>query len=99
MDVLLTVLSCLLAVAFVAALCWFLLRIIGRLESIGTGGSSSLATVAWGVRAIEVETGHIPSELTRLNGSLSEVGAGLRRIDQGLVAIAEVASQQERYRS
>ena len=97
MDVLLTVLSCLLALAFVVALTWFLIRILDHLESIGTGGSSSLAMVAWGVRAIEVETGHVPSEVTQLNGSLSQVSDGLRRIDEGLVAIAEAASEQERY--
>ncbi len=99
MDVLLTVLSCVLAVGFVAALAFFLVRIVAALDSIGTGGRSSLAMIAWGVRAIEVETGHIPTEVTRLNGALSQVADGLRRIDEGLVAIAEAASQQERYRS
>lgn len=98
MEILLTVLSCLLALVFVLALAVFVWRIIGVLESIGTGGKSSLAMVAWGVRAIEVETGHIPSEVTQLNGGLSQVAAGLRKIDEGLVATAEAASRQERYR-
>ena len=99
MDVLLTILSCLLALAFVAALAFFLVRIVAALDSTGTGGRSSLAMIAWGVRAIEVETGHIPTEVTRLNGVLSQVASGLRRVDEGLVAVAEAASQQERYLS
>lgn len=98
MEILLTLLSCLLAVAFVAALAAFAWRIIGALESIGTGGRSSLSMIAWGVRAIEVETGHIPPQVTQLNGVLSQVAAGLVKIDEGLVAVAEAASQQERYR-
>lgn len=98
MQILLTLLSCLAALLFVAALAFFAWRIIYSLESIGTGGKSSLAMIAWGVRAIEVETGHIPSEVTQLNGGLSQVASGLRKIDEGLVAIAEAASRQERYR-
>lgn len=99
MDILLTVLSSLVALAFLAALAAFVLRTITALESIGTGGKSSLAMIAWGVRAIEVETGHIPTEVTALNGRLAQVAAGLEKIDEGLVAIAGVAAQQPRYRS
>lgn len=98
MDILLTVLSCLLALALIAALAFFVVKIINVLDSIGTGGGSSLAMIAWGVRAIEVETGHIPTEVTQLNGGLSQVAAGLRKIDDGLVGIAEAASHQEGYR-
>ena len=98
MDLLLTVLACLLALAFLAALAYFVIRIIGVLESSGTTGKSSLAMITWGVRAIEVETSHIPTQVTQLNGVLSQVAAGLKKIDEGLVAVAEAASQQERYR-
>lgn len=99
MDIVLTLLSCLAGLVFVGALAFFVLRIIAVLESIGTGGKSSLAMIAWGVRAIEVETAHIPTEVTALNGRLSHVAAGLEKIDEGLVAIASAASQQPRYRS
>lgn len=98
MDVLLTLLSCLLAVVFLAALLYFVVRITRVLESVGTGGRSSLDMVTWGVRAIEVETGHIPTQVTQLNGRLAQVAAGLQKIDEGLVAIAEAASAQEAYR-
>lgn len=98
MAVVLTLLGCLLVLVFLVALAYFVIRITQLLESIGTGGRSSLAMITWGVRAIEVETGHIPVQVTQLNGALSQVAAGLRAIDDGLVAIAEAASNQEAYR-
>jgi hypothetical protein len=98
MEILLTLLSCLLVLVFLAALAYFVVRITRVLESIGTGGTSALAMIAWGVRAIEVETGHIPTQVTQLNAALTQVAGVLRRIDEGLVAVAEAASAQERYR-
>lgn len=99
MVVLLTVLSCALAVAFLAALAYFVVRIITVLESIGTGGHSSLEMITWGVRAIEVETSHVPTQVTQLNGALTHVAAGLTQVDEGLKAVAEAASSQRRYTS
>lgn len=98
MDILLTVLSSLVALAFLAALAAFVLRTITALESIGTGGKSSLEMITWGVRAIEVEAAQIPVQVTQLNGALSQVAAGLVKIDEGLAAIAGAATAQPRYR-
>ena len=98
MVALLTFLACLLVVVFLVALAWFVVHITRVLESIGTTGKSSLAMITWGVRAIEVETSHIPTQVTQLNGALSQVAAGLKAIDGGLVAVAETASKQEAYR-
>lgn len=98
MAVLLTVLSCLVALGFLVALAYFVIRIIGAVESIGTSGKSSLEMITWGVRAIEVETAQIPVQVTQLNGALSQVAAGLRKIDEGLAAIAATATSQPRYR-
>lgn len=98
MEILLTVLGCLLVLVFLVALAYFVIRITAVVESIGTGGKSSLAMITWGVRAIEVETSHIPTQVTHLNGALSQVAAGLKAIDGGLVAVAETASKQEAYR-
>ena len=98
MEVLLTLLACVLALAFLVTLASFVIRITGVVEKIGTSGKSSLAMITWGVRAIEVETGHIPTQVTRLNGALSQVAAGLETIDGGLVAIADAAARQEAYR-
>lgn len=98
MAILLTALGCLLVVVFLGALAYFVIRITAVVESIGTTGRSSLAMITWGVRAIEVETSHIPTQVTQLNGALSQVAAGLKAIDGGLVAVAETASKQEAYR-
>lgn len=98
MAILLTALGAVLLLTFLIALVYFVVRITNALESIGTTGKSSLAMITWGVRAIEVETSHIPTQVTQLNGALSQVAAGLRTIDGGLVAIAETASAQEAYR-
>ena len=98
MAILLTGLGAILLLAFLLALLYFVIRITTAVESIGTTGKSSLAMITWGVRAIEVETSYIPTQVTQLNGALSQVAAGLRTIDGGLVAIAQTASQQEAYR-
>ena len=98
MAILLIALGCLLVVVFLGALAYFVIRITAVVESIGTTGRSSLAMITWGVRAIEVETSHIPTQVTQLNGALSQVAAGLKAIDGGLVAVAETASKQEAYR-
>lgn len=100
MVLLLTILSCLLALLFLAALAFYVNQIVVLLENIGGGdqGRSSLGKITWGVRAIEIETSHIPTQVTQLNGALSQVAAGLQTIDGGLVAIAETAGKQERYR-
>lgn len=98
MAILLTALAAILLLVFLIALLAFVIKITSALESIGTSGKSSLAMITWGVRAIEVETSHIPTQVTQLNGALSQVAAGLQTIDGGLVAIAETAGKQERYR-
>ncbi len=98
MEVLIAVLACLLAILLLVTLAAFVSRITEVLESIGTGGSSSLEKITWGVRAIEVETSHIPVQVTALNARLGEVAHTLQQIDGGLQAIAEAAGNQRRYR-
>ncbi|MHB1523724.1 MAG: hypothetical protein ACYCS9_04590 [Candidatus Dormibacteria bacterium] len=97
MLVILTLLVCLLALAFLGTLAIFLVRIVDVLQRIGSGGQSSLEMIAWGVRAIEVETGHIPTQVIRLNRQLEQVEGGLQRIDQGLKAVAVTATTQRSY--
>ena len=97
MAILLTGLAAVLLFVFLLALVYFVIRITAVLESVGTTGRSSLAMVTWGVRAIEVETSHIPTQVTHLNQTLTQVAGGLKTIDGGLVAIAETASKQEAY--
>jgi hypothetical protein len=100
MVLLLTILSCLLALLFVGALTLLVRKIVHVLEAIGSAnqGQSSLEMITWGVRAIEIETRHIPTQVTQLNGGLSAVAERLKQIDDGLVAIAGTATNQPRYR-
>lgn len=100
MVLLLTIFSCLLALLFLAALAFYVNQIVVLLENIGGGdqGRSSLGKITWGVRAIEIETSHIPTQVTQLNGALTIVAERLKQIDDGLVAIAGTAVEQPRYR-
>jgi len=101
--VLLTILSALAVVLLFGALVFYLLRIISALESIGgetprgySSRSSYLSKIAFGVRAIEQQTGHLGPEVTRLNESLEGAAGGLRSIDDHLERTIEAAGRQER---
>jgi hypothetical protein len=48
-----------------------------------------------GLRAIEVETGHLPTQVTKLNESLQAVAGGLNAVDERLVGTATAAVKQE----
>ena len=102
MAVLLTILSALAVVLLFGALVFYLLRIISALESIGgetprgySSRSSYLSKIAFGVRAIEQQTGHLGPEVTRLNESLEGASGGLRSIDDHLGRTIEAAGRQE----
>src|SRR5215210_2521955 len=102
MIVLLTVLSALAVVLLFGALVFYLIRIISALESIGgetprgySSRSSYLSKIAFGVRAIEQQTGHLGPEVTRLNESLEGAAAGLRSIDDHLGRTVEAAGRQD----
>lgn len=101
MAVLLMVLSILAVLVLFGALVYYLTRIINALESIGgqpagygTPGSY-LGKIAFGVRAIEQQTGHLAPEVIRLNESLTKAAAGLRSIDAHLVRTIEAVVRQE----
>lgn len=102
MIVLLTVLSVLAVLLLFGALVFYLVRIIQVLESIGGGTprgyssrSSYLGKIAFGVRAIERQTGHLGPEVTRLNESLGKAAEGLRSIDGHLARTIEAVGRQE----
>lgn len=102
MAILLTVLSALAVVALFGALVFYLVRIISALESIGgetprgySSRSSYLSKIAFGLRAIEQQTGHLGPEVTRLNDSLGRAAEGLRSIDDHLGQTVEAAGRQE----
>ena len=95
MAVLLAVLSVLAVMLLVGALIFFLVRIVRVLDRVGGEPTSYLAKIRMGVRAIEVETGHLPEQATALNDHLGKILGGLKAIDEVLVATAGAAASQE----
>lgn len=101
MAILLMILSIFAVLVLFGALVFYLVRINSALESIGGQASgyssrlSYLGKIAFGVRAIEQQTGHLGPEVVRLNESLTKAGAGLRSIDSHLVGTIEAVVRQE----
>lgn len=100
MSVLLALLSALAVLLLFGALVFSLVQIIGALERIGgepKGYSkrlSNLGKIAFGVRAIEQETGHLGPEVTRLNGTLARAAGGLTSIDGHLTRTIDAVVRQ-----
>ncbi|MDB4539446.1 hypothetical protein OAG16_02675 [Saprospiraceae bacterium] len=90
---LLTILAVLL---LVFVLVKYLLAIIDLLTSIGGDGKSYLAKLRWGLRAIETETGHLPTEVTKLNQTLTDTAGGLKVVDQHLVGTINAVLKQKK---
>lgn len=93
--VLLALISVIAASALFIALAVFLVLILGELEPLGRTAVSLLAKVRMGLRAIEVETGHIPREVTKLNAGLTGVRDGLVVVDANLAQLASAVVRQE----
>lgn len=90
------------AAALFIALAIFLHFIAIELEAIGGlkkdvygNPASFLSKIRLGVRAIEVQTGGIPTEVTRLNGGLSAVADGMVAIDANLDGVIAAVVAQE----
>lgn len=84
------------ASALFIALAVFLVLILRELEPTGGTGQSFLAKIRLGLRAIEIETGHIPTEVTRLNRGLAAIADGLGAVDANLGRLAAGIQRQER---
>jgi hypothetical protein len=95
MLVLLTILSALVIVIFFGTLAVYLAQIARTLEAIGGTGESFLAKLRLGLRAIEQETSHLPTEVTKLNAGLSAVASGLQQVDMHLVKTIEAVVKQK----
>ncbi|CAN5719679.1 hypothetical protein BH24ACI5_BH24ACI5_29100 [soil metagenome] len=93
--VLLTLVSVIAASALFIALAIFLVLILRELDPTGRTGVSFLAKIRLGLRAIEVETGNIPREVTKLNAGLSGVRDGLAVVDGNLARLASSVVAQE----
>ena len=92
---LLTVVTVAAAAALFVALVAFVFAIVSELRAVGGSPVSYLAKIRLGLRAIEVETGHIVPEVTRLNGALASIRDGLRAVDGNLGAVIEGVSRQD----
>ena len=98
---LLALLSVIGASALFIALAIFLFLISTELEKIGGEErgyglrASYLSKIRVGVRAIEVETGMIPTQVTLLNTTLTSVRDGLVVVDNNLAGVIAAVSKQE----
>lgn len=92
----LTLLSVIAAAALFIALAAFLVLILDELHPVGGTGTSFLAKIRLGLRAIEVETGNIPREVPRLNAGLAAVRDGLAAVDGNLAQLASSIQRQEK---
>lgn len=101
MIVLLMILTAAAVLLLVAVLVFFVVRIMKSLERIGgepigySFRASYLGKIAFGVRAIEQQTGHLGPEVTRLNEQLAVAAEGLAGIDRHLVGTVDAVMRQE----
>ena len=91
----LALLSVAAASALFIALAIFLVLILRELEPTGGTTTSFLAKIRLGLRAIEVETGHIPGQVPRLNEGLGQIAAGLGVVDGNLAQLGTALQRQE----
>ncbi len=91
----LMILTVLLVLLFVGALMYFVIGINHLLVQIGGDGKSFLAKLRLGLRAIETETGHLPVQVTKLNETLTNTGAGLKIVNGHLEGTIQAALKQK----
>ena len=96
MFVILMLITVLAAVILLAVLVSNLTKIIDDLDAIGGNPDSYLSKLRLGLRAIETETGHIPTEVTTLNTELGVIAEGLTGVDQHLVNTINSVVKQKR---
>ena len=95
MYTLLMVLTVLLVLLFAGALVYFVAGIHRLLVDIGGTGASFLGKLRVGLRAIETETGHLPTQVNKLNTSLTNIGAGLKAVNTNLEGTIQAALNQK----
>ena len=74
---LMVLLSCLVALIFLAVVAWALIQINAQLAAIGGTPESFLAKLRLGLRAIEKQTSHLPPMVGEINNVLSSIKGGL----------------------
>ena len=83
-----------LVLVLFGALLRYVLQIVGHLDAIGGTGTSYLAKLRFGLRAIETETGHLPGAVIALNEDLGRVADGLEVVEGHLAGTIEAALKQ-----
>jgi len=89
------ILTILAVLLLVIVLVTYLKSIIKLLNSIGGTGASYLAKLRLGLRAIETETGHLPTEVTKLNEALSTTADGLVVVNENLAGVITAVVNQK----
>lgn len=84
------------AAALFIALAIYLKLIIRELEPTGGTPTSFLAKIRLGLRAIEMETGGLVPQVTKLNQGLTAVRDGLKAIDANLGGLIDAVQRQGR---
>ncbi|MEO6445754.1 MAG: hypothetical protein ABIZ91_01505 [Gemmatimonadaceae bacterium] len=93
--------SVIAASALFIALALFLFAITRELEQIGGEErgyglkASYLSKIRMGVRAIEMETSAIAPQVTKLNGTLTQIRDGLVVVDDNLAGVIKAVLAQE----
>jgi hypothetical protein len=95
MNTLLMLDTAIIVVAFCGIVAYLVYRITLLLEKIGGNGNSYLAKLRLGLRAIEIETGHLPTEVTKLNEGLTMVAGGLQMVDDRLMNTIDAVVKQK----
>jgi hypothetical protein len=99
--VLLMLVSVVGVAALFVALALYLRAITRELEQVGGPATrffkpvNFLSKIRLGLRAIEVETGHIVPQVTTLNATLTSVRDGLKAIDANLAGVIAAVQRQE----
>ena len=97
MQVIFMLLTIVAVLILVFVLIKYLSDISTLLQSIGGDGKSYLAKLRLGLRAIETETSALPTNVIRLNETLTNTAGGLKAVDDGLVAGIDKALAQKKY--
>ncbi|MFT4566457.1 MAG: hypothetical protein ACI9FN_001413 [Saprospiraceae bacterium] len=95
MEVILMIATILAVLLLVIVLVKYLLAIIKLLNHIGGAGDSYLAKLRLGLRAIETETGHLPTEVTKLNAALTATAEGLVVVNDNLAGTITAVTKQK----
>jgi hypothetical protein len=89
--------------ALFIALALFVRAIVRELEGVGGPATrfvrpvNYLSKIRLGLRAIDVQTGHLAPQVTQLNQTLTSIRDGLRAVDASLAGtIAHVQRQEQR---